>query len=112
MPDDAPHVAANPDRRLPRNVKLLGWASLLNDVASEMIFPLLPQFLIGVLGGNRIFSEFSTNNSAPYSPSAGAPPYRSSPLSCCWPCDKSQRENGTRRVVGRRTAEVLTTSPT
>ncbi len=39
--------------RLPRNVKLLGWASFLNDVASEMIFPLLPQFLISVLGGNR-----------------------------------------------------------
>jgi len=38
---------------LPRNVKLLGWASCLNDVASEMIFPLLPQFLITVLGGNR-----------------------------------------------------------
>ena len=40
-------------RRLPRNVKLLGWASLLNDVASEMIFPLLPQFLITMLGGNK-----------------------------------------------------------
>ena len=38
---------------LPGNVKLLGWASCLNDVASEMIFPLLPQFLITVLGGNR-----------------------------------------------------------
>ncbi|WDI39893.1 MFS transporter [Bremerella sp. P1] len=40
--------------RLPRNVKLLGWASCLNDIASEMIFPLLPQFLITVLGGNRL----------------------------------------------------------
>ncbi len=38
---------------LPQNVKLLGAASLLNDVASEMIFPLMPQFLITVLGGNR-----------------------------------------------------------
>ncbi len=38
---------------LPRNVKLLGAASLLNDIASEMIFPLMPQFLISVLGGNR-----------------------------------------------------------
>ena len=37
------------------NVKLLGWASCLNDVASEMIFPLLPQFLITVLGGNRFY---------------------------------------------------------
>jgi MFS family permease len=38
---------------LPRNVKLLGTVSLLNDIASEMIFPLMPQFLIKVLGGNR-----------------------------------------------------------
>jgi MFS family permease len=32
---------------------LLGWASLLNDVASEMLNPLLPTFLITVLGGNK-----------------------------------------------------------
>ena len=44
---------AEPRQPLPRNVKLLGWASCLNDVASEMIFPLLPQFLITVLGGSR-----------------------------------------------------------
>ena len=37
---------------LPRNVKLLGAASLINDVASEIIYPLMPKFLIGVLGGN------------------------------------------------------------
>jgi MFS family permease len=40
--------------RLPANVKLLGAASLLNDIASEMIFPLMPAFLITVLGGNRL----------------------------------------------------------
>jgi len=34
-------------------VKLLGWASFFNDVASEIIYPLMPQFLIAVLGGNR-----------------------------------------------------------
>ena len=39
--------------KLPGNVKLLGAASLLNDIASEMIYPLMPQFLIAVLGGNR-----------------------------------------------------------
>ena len=38
---------------LPRNVKVLGWASCLNDVASEMIFPLLPQFLLTFLGGSK-----------------------------------------------------------
>ncbi|MBI3838633.1 MAG: MFS transporter [Planctomycetia bacterium] len=36
---------------LPWNVRLLGLASLLNDIASEMIYPLLPTFLITVLGG-------------------------------------------------------------
>ena len=39
---------------LPRNVKVLGGASLLNDIASEMIFPLLPQFL-KTLGGNKFY---------------------------------------------------------
>ena len=38
---------------LPRNVKVLGLVSLVNDIASEMIFPLLPTFLLTVLGGNH-----------------------------------------------------------
>src|SRR5256886_1830469 len=37
--------------RLPRQVKLFGWVSLLNDFASDMIYPLLPAFVTGVLGG-------------------------------------------------------------
>lgn len=48
--DDDPHQTT-----LPGNVKLLGAASLINDVASEMIYPLMPQFLLGVLGGNRFY---------------------------------------------------------
>jgi len=40
-------------KKLPRNVRILGWTSFPNDVASEMIYPLLPQFLIVVLGGNK-----------------------------------------------------------
>jgi MFS family permease len=51
MPPKIPKPTDEPT--LPRNVKLLALASLLNDVASEMIFPLMPQFLLGVLGGNR-----------------------------------------------------------
>jgi len=51
---DAKHVDEIA-KELPRNVKVLGWVSFLNDVASEMIFPLLPQFLLTVLGGNRFF---------------------------------------------------------
>ncbi|MBN1852849.1 MAG: MFS transporter [Pirellulales bacterium] len=51
MLQSEPHSqSSNP---LPRNVKLLGWASFLNDVASEIIYPLMPQFLLTVLGGNR-----------------------------------------------------------
>lgn len=34
-----------PRPHLPRNVQLLGWASLLQDVSGEIIFPLLPTFL-------------------------------------------------------------------
>src|SRR5438874_1510162 len=40
-----------PPARLPRQVKLFGALSLLNDFASEMIYPLLPAFVTGVLGG-------------------------------------------------------------
>lgn len=36
--------------RLPRNVWILGISSLLNDVSSEMILPLLPLFLVKGLG--------------------------------------------------------------
>jgi MFS family permease len=43
----------SPRPSLPRNVKVLGLASLLNDIASEMIFPLLPNFLLTILHGNR-----------------------------------------------------------
>src|SRR5882762_4979210 len=42
---------AAPAPPLPRQVKLFGWVSLLNDFASEMIYPLLPAFITGVLGG-------------------------------------------------------------
>jgi MFS family permease len=40
--------------RLPRQVKLFGAVSLLNDFASEMIYPLLPAFVTGVLGGGPV----------------------------------------------------------
>src|SRR2546429_3707170 len=45
------HRGAAPSSTLPRQVKLFGWVSLLNDFASEMIYPLLPAFITGVLGG-------------------------------------------------------------
>lgn len=38
---------------LPRAVWLLSWVSFFADVSSEMIYPLLPLFLVGVLGSSR-----------------------------------------------------------
>ena len=35
-------------RALPATVWLLGWASLLTDIASEMAFPLLPAFIVSL----------------------------------------------------------------
>jgi hypothetical protein len=41
--------------KLPRTVKALGFVSLLTDVSSEMIYPLLPAFLTGVLRAGPAF---------------------------------------------------------
>jgi len=41
-------------QQLPRQVKLFGVVSLLNDFASEMVYPLLPAFVTGVLGGGAL----------------------------------------------------------
>ena len=38
--------------RLPKTVIVLGWVSFFADVSSEMVYPLLPLFLVGVLGGS------------------------------------------------------------
>lgn len=40
--------------KLPRPVFLFGLVSLFNDFASEMIYPLLPAFVTGVLGGGAV----------------------------------------------------------
>jgi MFS family permease len=47
-------VSDRPPPSLPRQVKLFGAVSLLNDFASEMVYPLLPAFVTGVLGGGAI----------------------------------------------------------
>jgi MFS family permease len=51
-------VAVKYDRpvsALPRPVKALGLVSLLTDASSEMIYPLLPAFLTGVLRAGPVF---------------------------------------------------------
>ena len=59
MPTEIPTVSANsadndPSRRpgISRNVLLLGWVSLFNDAASEMLYPIMPLFLIATLGAS------------------------------------------------------------
>jgi len=39
--------------RLPKNVWIAGGVSLFNDISSEMIYPLLPLFITGVLKASR-----------------------------------------------------------
>lgn len=39
-------------RKLSRNVVVLGWVSFFTDVASEMLYPVMPLFLIGSLGAS------------------------------------------------------------
>jgi MFS family permease len=43
---------------LPRNVQLLGWASMLQDVASEMIFPLLPALMQSLTGSSVVIGLY------------------------------------------------------
>ncbi len=45
MPDTVVSEVAQARHSLPRNVKILGGVSLLNDVASEAVYPLLPALL-------------------------------------------------------------------
>jgi len=42
------------NKRLPRTVIALGFASFFTDFSSEMIYPLLPVFLTTVLGAGAI----------------------------------------------------------
>jgi MFS family permease len=51
----APAASASaPPKRLPRTVVMLGLVSLLTDLSSEMIYPLLPLFLSTVLGAGAV----------------------------------------------------------
>ena len=47
-------MSDRPPLPLPKQVKLFGAVSLLNDFASEMVYPLLPAFVTGVLGGGAV----------------------------------------------------------
>ncbi len=47
-------ITKKPETKVPREVFALGWVSLLNDSASEMIHPLLPIFLTQVLRASTV----------------------------------------------------------
>ena len=49
----APNAPVPPSRPLPRTVWLLSWVSFFADVSGEMIYPLLPIFLVAVLGASK-----------------------------------------------------------
>lgn len=51
MPESSP--SSKPSRPLPWTVKLLGLTSLLNDIASEMLAPVMPAFLVTVLKASK-----------------------------------------------------------
>lgn len=42
-------IISNEKIKMPRNVITMGWVSLLNDISSEMIYPIVPIFLTTVL---------------------------------------------------------------
>ncbi len=44
-----PHAGRKP---LSREVVVLGWVAFFNDISSEMIYPLLPLFMVVVLGAS------------------------------------------------------------
>ena len=46
-------TSAHAPTPLPRSVWLLSWVSFFADVSSEMVYPLLPLFVVGVLGSSR-----------------------------------------------------------
>jgi hypothetical protein len=51
MRSQADRACAPRDEGISRNLRVLGAVSLAQDVGSEMVYPLLPSFVTGVLGG-------------------------------------------------------------
>ena len=53
MPETDLVSSSQPVAPLPRSVWLLSWVSFFADVSSEMVYPLLPLYLISVLGSSK-----------------------------------------------------------
>jgi len=54
MPLRVPSRSGGSESAIPPAVKGLSAVSLFNDVASEMVYPLLPAFVVGTLGGGAL----------------------------------------------------------
>ena len=68
---------------LTRNVRLLSVVSLLQDTASELIYPLLPIYLTGVLGAPAAVVgavEGAAEGAASLTKIAAGPPVTGSPV--------------------------------
>ena len=52
MTDDADHALPAPDGRLSRNIRVVSLVSFFQDTASEILYPVLPFFVTGVLGAS------------------------------------------------------------
>jgi MFS family permease len=50
MVDKNPGTGVAAEKRLPRAIVRLGWVSFFTDVASEMVYPVIPLFLTAALG--------------------------------------------------------------
>jgi len=46
------------EKKLPRSIVLLGWVSFFSDVSSEMTYPLLPMYVVSVLGASTVALGF------------------------------------------------------
>ena len=53
MPDTSHTSEAASAQALPRSVWILSWVSFFADVSSEMVYPILPLFMVQVLGASR-----------------------------------------------------------
>ncbi|MBX3423253.1 MAG: MFS transporter [Pirellulaceae bacterium] len=53
MNHQPPHQSLDDQRRLPRSLWVVSWISFLADISGEMIFPLLPLYMVVVLGASH-----------------------------------------------------------
>ena len=58
-------AAETPTSTVPPTVKGLSLVSLFNDFASEMVYPLLPAFVTGTLGGGAVILGLLSLTSVP-----------------------------------------------